>query len=132
MTSEEIESILKMQDAARHCNDLYVDDYYHQVVSTTSSISLSILLLAITKLSKSFSLIVNISLLNLYLFDACIHQPTTSKILHKTYMLLQLMMNAWYENQLTCSSLKPLDPCWAKNDFFCTVYYVTFIFVVLH
>ncbi|CAN0890628.1 Protein PAT1 homolog 1 [Linum grandiflorum] len=30
MTSEEIESILKMQHAATHGNDLYVDDYYHQ------------------------------------------------------------------------------------------------------
>ncbi|KAK4779117.1 hypothetical protein SAY86_006645 [Trapa natans] len=30
MTSEEIESILKMQHAAIHSNDPYVDDYYHQ------------------------------------------------------------------------------------------------------
>lgn len=30
MTSEEIESILKMQHAASHSNDPYVDDYYHQ------------------------------------------------------------------------------------------------------
>lgn len=30
MTAEEIESILKMQLAATHGNDLYVDDYYHQ------------------------------------------------------------------------------------------------------
>lgn len=30
MTGEEIESILKMQHAATHCNDPYVDDYYHQ------------------------------------------------------------------------------------------------------
>ncbi|CAL1385845.1 unnamed protein product [Linum trigynum] len=30
MTSEEIESILKMQHAATHGNDAYVDDYYHQ------------------------------------------------------------------------------------------------------
>lgn len=30
MTSEEIESILKMQHAATHSNDPYVDDYYHQ------------------------------------------------------------------------------------------------------
>ncbi|CAN0910239.1 Protein PAT1 homolog 1 [Linum grandiflorum] len=30
MTSEEIESILKMQHAATHGNDPYVDDYYHQ------------------------------------------------------------------------------------------------------
>ncbi|KAA3459165.1 protein PAT1-like protein 1-like isoform X1 [Gossypium australe] len=30
MTGEEIESILKMQHAATHSNDPYVDDYYHQ------------------------------------------------------------------------------------------------------
>lgn len=30
MTAEEIESILKMQHAAAHGNDPYVDDYYHQ------------------------------------------------------------------------------------------------------
>ncbi|CAA0836986.1 Topoisomerase II-associated protein PAT1 [Striga hermonthica] len=30
MTSEEIESILKMQLAATHGNDPYIDDYYHQ------------------------------------------------------------------------------------------------------
>ncbi|XP_022759103.1 protein PAT1 homolog 1-like isoform X2 [Durio zibethinus] len=30
MTAEEIESILKMQHAATHNNDPYVDDYYHQ------------------------------------------------------------------------------------------------------
>ncbi|XVE72365.1 hypothetical protein DITRI_Ditri11bG0033600 [Diplodiscus trichospermus] len=30
MTAEEIESILKMQHAATHVNDPYVDDYYHQ------------------------------------------------------------------------------------------------------
>ncbi|OWM91538.1 protein PAT1 homolog 1-like isoform X1 [Punica granatum] len=30
MTAEEIESILKMQLAATHSNDPYVDDYYHQ------------------------------------------------------------------------------------------------------
>ncbi|KAI8020091.1 hypothetical protein LOK49_LG04G00372 [Camellia lanceoleosa] len=30
MTSEEIESILRMQHAATHGNDPYVDDYYHQ------------------------------------------------------------------------------------------------------
>ncbi|CAH9123094.1 unnamed protein product [Cuscuta epithymum] len=30
MTGEEIESVLKMQHAANHCNDPYVDDYYHQ------------------------------------------------------------------------------------------------------
>lgn len=30
MTSEEIESILKMQHAATHSNDPYIDDYYHQ------------------------------------------------------------------------------------------------------
>ncbi|KAL3633820.1 hypothetical protein CASFOL_022582 [Castilleja foliolosa] len=30
MTSEEIESILKMQQATAHGNDPYVDDYYHQ------------------------------------------------------------------------------------------------------
>ncbi|XP_058775032.1 protein PAT1 homolog 1-like [Vicia villosa] len=30
MTSEEIESILKMQLAVTHCNDPYIDDYYHQ------------------------------------------------------------------------------------------------------
>ncbi|XP_073141515.1 protein PAT1 homolog 2-like [Henckelia pumila] len=30
MTAEEIESILKLQHAATHGNDLYVDDYYHQ------------------------------------------------------------------------------------------------------
>ncbi|KDP44628.1 hypothetical protein JCGZ_22047 [Jatropha curcas] len=30
MTSEEIESILKMQHAATHSSDPYVDDYYHQ------------------------------------------------------------------------------------------------------
>ncbi|KAK4484331.1 hypothetical protein RD792_006908 [Penstemon davidsonii] len=30
MTAEEIESILKMQHAATHGNDPYVDDYYHQ------------------------------------------------------------------------------------------------------
>ncbi|XP_028203657.1 protein PAT1 homolog isoform X2 [Glycine soja] len=29
MTSDEIESILKMQLAVTHCNDPYVDDYYH-------------------------------------------------------------------------------------------------------
>ncbi|KAG6722978.1 hypothetical protein I3842_03G188200 [Carya illinoinensis] len=30
MTSEEIENILKMQHAATHSNDPYIDDYYHQ------------------------------------------------------------------------------------------------------
>ncbi|KAL5739557.1 hypothetical protein ACOSP7_028447 [Xanthoceras sorbifolium] len=30
MTAEEIESILKMQHAATHSNDPYIDDYYHQ------------------------------------------------------------------------------------------------------
>lgn len=30
MTSDEIESILKMQLAVTHCNNPYVDDYYHQ------------------------------------------------------------------------------------------------------
>ncbi|VFQ92690.1 unnamed protein product [Cuscuta campestris] len=30
MTGEEIESVLKMQHTANHCNDPYVDDYYHQ------------------------------------------------------------------------------------------------------
>uniref|UniRef100_A0A5B7C1L0 Topoisomerase II-associated protein PAT1 n=1 Tax=Davidia involucrata TaxID=16924 RepID=A0A5B7C1L0_DAVIN len=30
MTAEEIESILRMQHAAAHCNDPYIDDYYHQ------------------------------------------------------------------------------------------------------
>lgn len=30
MTSDEIESILKMQHAATHSNDPYIDDYYHQ------------------------------------------------------------------------------------------------------
>lgn len=30
MTAEEIESILKIQHTATHCNDPYVDDYYHQ------------------------------------------------------------------------------------------------------
>ncbi|RDX89126.1 hypothetical protein CR513_29182, partial [Mucuna pruriens] len=30
MTSDEIESILRMQLAVTHCNDPYVDDYYHQ------------------------------------------------------------------------------------------------------
>ncbi|CAI9090196.1 OLC1v1024921C2 [Oldenlandia corymbosa var. corymbosa] len=30
MTGDELESILKMQHAATHCNDPYVDDYYHQ------------------------------------------------------------------------------------------------------
>ncbi|ONK74435.1 uncharacterized protein A4U43_C03F6180 [Asparagus officinalis] len=30
MTSEEIESILRMQHAATHSNDPYIDDYYHQ------------------------------------------------------------------------------------------------------
>ncbi|CAI9759910.1 unnamed protein product [Fraxinus pennsylvanica] len=30
MTAEEIESILKIQQAATHSNDSYVDDYYHQ------------------------------------------------------------------------------------------------------
>ncbi|CAN6465256.1 unnamed protein product [Victoria cruziana] len=30
MSSEEIENILRMQHAATHSNDLYVDDYYHQ------------------------------------------------------------------------------------------------------
>lgn len=30
MTGEEIESILKMQHAASHNNDPYIDDYYHQ------------------------------------------------------------------------------------------------------
>ncbi|KAL7610087.1 hypothetical protein Lser_V15G10943 [Lactuca serriola] len=30
MTSEEIESVLRMQHAATHSNDPYIDDYYHQ------------------------------------------------------------------------------------------------------
>ena len=30
MTSDEIESILRMQQAVTHCNDPYFDDYYHQ------------------------------------------------------------------------------------------------------
>ncbi|KAF5725562.1 hypothetical protein HS088_TW23G00286 [Tripterygium wilfordii] len=30
MTAEEIESILRMQHAATHSNDPYIDDYYHQ------------------------------------------------------------------------------------------------------
>jgi DNA topoisomerase 2-associated protein PAT1 len=30
MTADEIESILKMQHAATHSNDPYIDDYYHQ------------------------------------------------------------------------------------------------------
>nr|GLL18023.1 uncharacterized protein LOC109149339 [Ipomoea trifida] len=30
MTGEEIEHILKMQHAGTHCNDPYIDDYYHQ------------------------------------------------------------------------------------------------------
>lgn len=30
MTSDEIESILRMQLAVTHCNDPYDDDYYHQ------------------------------------------------------------------------------------------------------
>ncbi|BAT89823.1 uncharacterized protein HKW66_Vig0232120 [Vigna angularis] len=30
MTSDEIESILRMQQAVTHCNDPYHDDYYHQ------------------------------------------------------------------------------------------------------
>ncbi|KAL3510096.1 hypothetical protein ACH5RR_029497 [Cinchona calisaya] len=30
MTADEIESVLKMQHAATHCSDPYVDDYYHQ------------------------------------------------------------------------------------------------------
>lgn len=30
MTADEIENILRMQLAATHCNDPYVDDYYHQ------------------------------------------------------------------------------------------------------
>ncbi|KAL9298104.1 hypothetical protein ACSQ67_024000 [Phaseolus vulgaris] len=30
MTSDEIESILRMQQAVTHCNDPYLDDYYHQ------------------------------------------------------------------------------------------------------
>lgn len=40
MTAEEIESILKMQHAATHSSDPYVDDYYHQArlaKKTTSS-----------------------------------------------------------------------------------------------
>ncbi|KAJ0631452.1 hypothetical protein HanLR1_Chr17g0654121 [Helianthus annuus] len=38
MNSEEIESILKMQHAATHSNDPYIDDYYHQarVAKSTS------------------------------------------------------------------------------------------------
>ncbi|KAL2326125.1 hypothetical protein Fmac_025183 [Flemingia macrophylla] len=34
MTSDEIESILRMQLAVTHCNDPYVDDYYHQACLT--------------------------------------------------------------------------------------------------
>ena len=30
MTSDEIESILRMQLAVTHSNDPYIDDYYHQ------------------------------------------------------------------------------------------------------
>ncbi|CAL9191996.1 protein PAT1 homolog 2-like isoform X1 [Musa acuminata AAA Group] len=30
MTTEELENILRMQHAATHCNDPYIDDYYHQ------------------------------------------------------------------------------------------------------
>ncbi|CAH9080614.1 unnamed protein product [Cuscuta epithymum] len=30
MTGEEIENILKLQQSGTHCNDPYVDDYYHQ------------------------------------------------------------------------------------------------------
>lgn len=38
MTSEEIESVLRMQHAATHSNDPYIDDYYHQArISKTSS-----------------------------------------------------------------------------------------------
>lgn len=37
MTAEEIESILKMQHAATHNNDPYVDDYYHQASLTKRS-----------------------------------------------------------------------------------------------
>lgn len=37
MTAEEIESILKMQHAATHSNDPYIDDYYHQARLAKSS-----------------------------------------------------------------------------------------------
>ncbi|KAI3728568.1 hypothetical protein L6452_17206 [Arctium lappa] len=37
MTSEEIESILRMQHAATHSNDPYIDDYYHQARLAKSS-----------------------------------------------------------------------------------------------
>lgn len=39
MTSEEIESILKMQHAATHSSDPYVDDYYHQARLAKKSVS---------------------------------------------------------------------------------------------
>lgn len=37
MTAEEIESILRMQHAATHSNDPYVDDYYHQACLSKKS-----------------------------------------------------------------------------------------------
>ncbi|XP_076883641.1 protein PAT1 homolog 1-like [Bidens hawaiensis] len=41
MNSEEIESILKLQHAATHSNDPYIDDYYHQARVAKSSDSKS-------------------------------------------------------------------------------------------
>lgn len=41
MTGDEIESILKMQHAASHNNDPYIDDYYHQARLSKKSVSSS-------------------------------------------------------------------------------------------
>ncbi|CAD6333268.1 unnamed protein product [Miscanthus lutarioriparius] len=39
MSSEEIESILKMQHSANHSNDPYIDDYYHQACKAKRSVT---------------------------------------------------------------------------------------------
>lgn len=39
MTAEEIETIVRMQLAATHSNDPYVDDYYHQAVQAKKSVN---------------------------------------------------------------------------------------------
>ncbi|PUZ65245.1 hypothetical protein GQ55_3G208100 [Panicum hallii var. hallii] len=39
MSSEEIESILKMQHSASHSNDPYIDDYYHQACKAKRSVN---------------------------------------------------------------------------------------------
>ncbi|KAG2618216.1 hypothetical protein PVAP13_3NG258252 [Panicum virgatum] len=39
MSSEEIESILKMQHSASHSNDPYIDDYYHQACNAKRSVN---------------------------------------------------------------------------------------------